>query len=166
MALRFDLTPYGFFAKHQAQLVPAGTPPTAIAEMTVDRIAGWPELAHGFGASLVAGMAGSPNFATTDAIWRRLRGRYSSEANLCSQLLEATKTNNQIFWANSPHDAGEPYQRVIIEYLRRQPGGAVIASDIDAYATYLEQEAEAETRAAAARERLEQQSAASASKPF
>lgn len=147
MALRFDSTPYGFFAKHQAQVVPRDATPTSIAEMTVDRIAAKPELSGGFAASLVAAMASSLSFARTDAIWRRLRELTSLDADLCAQLLQATKTNNQVFWANSPWDEGQPYSRVITEFLRLQPGGAVIASDVSAYTDYLdEQDAEARRR--------------------
>lgn len=138
MALRFDETPYGFFAKHQAQPVNRGTSAVQIAEMLVDRIAGRPELSSGFAASLVAAMAVSPSFARTDAIWKRLRELSSLDAGLCAQLLEATKTNNQIFWAASALDDGELYDRVIVEFLRRQPGAAVIGSDIAAYSDYLD----------------------------
>lgn len=156
MALRFNGTPYGFFAKHQAQPVPVGATAISIAEMTVDRIATKPELSGGFAASLVSAMASSPNFATTDAIWKRLRELPSLDADLCSQLLEAAKSNNQIFWADSPWDGGESYRRVITEFLSRQPGAAVIASDIQAYADYLdEQDAEAARRADEARRHAE-----------
>jgi hypothetical protein len=51
----------------------------------------------------------------------------------------------------STDDAGQPYSGVIRDLLRRQLGGAVIASDIDGYATYLdEKEAEAQKRCARA----------------
>lgn len=166
MALRFDAVPYGFFAKHQAQPVPQGANATTIAAMMVERIASKPELAAAFTASLVSAMALSPNFATTDAIWKRLRELVSLDADLCSQLLEATKTNTQIHWANSPWDAGRSYARVIPEFLRRQPGAAVIASDINAYVDYLdEQDAEAERRNAAVRRRLEEQGLAAGGSP-
>jgi hypothetical protein len=119
MALRFDETPYGFFAKHRAQPVAKDATPTVIAEMTIDRIALKPVLAGGLAASLVSAMASSPSFATTDAIWKRLRDLSSLDADLCSQLLIATKDNNQVHWANSPWDGGEPYCRVVVEFLRR-----------------------------------------------
>lgn len=156
MALRFDGTPYGFFAKHQAQPVPVGATAISISEMTVDRIATKSELAGGFAASLVSAMASSPDFATTDAVWRRLRELSSLDADMCSQLLSATKTNNQIFWAYSPWDGRESYRRVVTEFLRRQPGAAVIASDIQAYTDYLDaQDAEEAQRADDARRRHE-----------
>lgn len=168
MGLRFDETPYGFFAKHQAQPVPQNSNAAAIAEMTVDRVASKPELAAGFAASLVSAMASSPNFATTDAIWKRLREESSMDADLCAQLLAATKTNTQIHWANSPWDSGESYQRVVAEFLLRQPGAAVIASDIQAYVDYLdEQDAESQRRSDEVRKRLEAQLAGKdASDPF
>jgi hypothetical protein len=157
MAFRFDETPYGFFAKYQAQPVPPNATASQIAEMTVDRIASWPDLAAGFAASLVSAMTSSPNFATTDAVWKRLRELPSLDADLCAKLLEATKTNTQIFWANSPWDAGGEYKRVIPAFLRLQPGGAVIASDINAYSDYLDvQEAEAQRRQDDARRRSEE----------
>jgi hypothetical protein len=148
MALRFDGTPYGLFAKHQAQPVPKNATSSTIAEMVVDRIASKPELAGGFAASLVSAMSSSPNFATTESIWKRLRELSSLDADLCSQLLEATKKNNQIFWANCRWDGGEPYPRVVTEFLRRQPGAAVIASDIQAYVDYLDEQDAEDGRAA------------------
>jgi hypothetical protein len=157
MALRFDETPYGFFAKHQAQPVPKNATADDIAEMTVDRIASRPELADGFAASLVAAIAASGRFSRTDAIWKRLRELSSLDADLCSQLLQATKENNQIYWADSALDGGNPYSRVISEFLRRQPGAAVVASDIQAYVDYLdEKDAEIERRDDE-RRRLEEQ---------
>ncbi len=143
MALKFDATPYGFFAKHQAQPVRSGTPAAEIAEMIVDRVAVRPELTVSLAASLVAAMSSSPSFARTDAIWKRLRESTSLDADLCSKLLEATKANNQIFWASSPWDDRQPYPRVITQFLLRQPGAAVVATDINAYSEYLdEQDAE------------------------
>jgi TIR domain len=168
MALRFDGTPYGFFAKHQAQPVPMNATPTAIAEMTVDRIASKAELTSGFAASLVSAMASSPNFATTDAIWKRLRELSFLDADLCSKLLEATKTNTQIHWANSPWDGGESYRGVIVEFLQRQPGAAVVESDIQAYAQYLDQQdAEDEKRHEEIRQQLRRRVAEEAAQdPF
>jgi hypothetical protein len=158
MALRFDETPYGFFAKHQAQPVPKNATPDHVAEMTVDRIASRPELAGGFAASLVSAMASSPRFARTDAIWKRLRELPSLDADMCSQLLMATKDNNQIHWADSALDGGRPYSRVIIEFLIQQPGATVVAPDIRAYADYLdEKDAEMERRDAETRRQMEQQ---------
>lgn len=140
MALRFDATPYGFFARYQAQPVPWDTDARTIAQMTVDRIAAKPELASAFAASLVASMKVVNTFDATRARWRHLRGLDNLDAKLCSQLLEAAKTNNQIYWATSPWDgeAGETINRLIIAFLRRQPGGATIAPDLDAYEKYLD----------------------------
>lgn len=149
MALRFDTDPYGPLGKHQAQVVRGQTAAT-IAENTIDRIAAKPELAPGFGASLVAAMARSTRFATTDAIWKHLRVLRSLDGNQCAQLLEATKENNQIHWAQSPWDASQNYARVVIDYLRDQPGAAVIASDIDSYEEFLNRKDE-ETAAAQAK---------------
>ncbi|WP_406817347.1 TIR domain-containing protein [Mycobacterium sp. M23085] len=158
MALRFDETPYGFFAKFQAQPVPIGASAATIAEMVVDRVATKPELAAGFAASLVSAMASSWSFATTDAIWKRLRELSSLDADLCSQLLKATKENTQIHWAKAGSDGGQPYSRVVTEFIRRQPGAAVITSDIQAYVDYLdEKDAEMERRNDETRRRLEQQ---------
>ncbi len=67
MALRFDLTPYGFFAKHQAQPVQRGTSAATIAEMTVDRIASKPELTAGLAASLVSAMNSSRRSESTNS---------------------------------------------------------------------------------------------------
>jgi hypothetical protein len=155
MALNFDLMPYGFFAKHQAQKVHAGATPTAIAEMVADRIAKRPELAQGFAASLVSAMKLSNSFAQTEAIWERLRKLKSLDANLCSQLLDATKNNTQIYWAIDKAHTRKPFKSLIIEFVRQQPGGAVIESDINAYATYLDgEDAEAKARHDAIRERM------------
>jgi TIR domain len=151
MALRFDSTPYGFFAKYQAQPVSPSTHAGTIAEMTVDRVAGKRELSGGLAASLVSAMRNSTSFATTDLIWKRLRELSDLDANLCSQLLDATKTNTQIHWANSALDGGRPYVDVIVEFLRKQPGSAVIGADIESYAAYLsEDDVEEQQRQAAA----------------
>lgn len=135
MALRFDCTPYGFFARYQAQPVPQGADARAVAENTIERIAAKPELAAAFAASLVASMKVTNSFEKTRARWRYLRNRDGLDPKLCSQLLEAAKTNNQIYRATSPWDgeAGEAINRLIIAFLRRQPGGATIAPDLDAY---------------------------------
>lgn len=155
MAFRFDLTPYGFFAKHQAQQVPQGATAQTIADMALERIAKHPDLADGFAASLVSAMAASNTFAQTNSIWKYLRELTSLDSNLCSQLLEATKSNNQIYWAYSRLDSRQSFDRVIVDFLRRQPGGTVIASDIDAYETYLnEQDAEFEAEKQQTHERL------------
>lgn len=154
MALMFDENPYGFFAKHQAQEVPRGADAALIAELLVDRIAMKPELTTAFAASLVSAMASSRSFAKTDAIWKRLRLLSALDADLCAQLLNATKSNNQIHWADSPWDGGRPYRRVIVDYLRQQPGVGIIGADLQAYINYLdEQDAESERRDAAARGR-------------
>lgn len=158
MAFCFDLNPYGFFGPIQGQKVPAGTTAQEIAEMTIDRIlTKQPELLPGLSASLVAAMASSPNFATTDAIWKRLRELNTLDADLCSQLLDAVKTNTQIYWAYSPWDGGEGYRRVVANFLLRQPGANLIASDIEAYVSYLgEEDAESHLRIEEARRRLEE----------
>ncbi len=140
MSLRFDCTPYGFFARYQAQPVPPGTDARTVAENTVERIAARPELAAAFAASLVASMKVTNSFDETRARWRYLRALDGLDAKLCSQLLEAAKTNDQIYWAVSPWegDANETVSRRIIAFLRRQPGGATIAPDLDAYEQYLD----------------------------
>jgi hypothetical protein len=63
-------------------------------------------------------------------------------------------------WAKSGLDSGEPYSRVVVEFIRRQPGGpaiaSAIASDIDECIRSLprREEAEGEQRLAAVRQRL------------
>ncbi|PBC51160.1 hypothetical protein CJ179_10400 [Rhodococcus sp. ACS1] len=150
MALKFDADPYGPFGKHQAQVIRNETP-TIIAEDVVQRIRTKPELAPGLGASLVAALAISPSFAKTDAIWAHLRELRTMDPNQCAQLLEATKDNNQVHWASAPLDGGLPYPRVIVDFLRAQPGGPIIAADIDAYSVYLDKkDTEAAKRTVAA----------------
>lgn len=139
MALKFDIDPYGPLGKHQAQAA-MNLSPRSIADNTVERIRAKSELSPALGASLVAAMSASRSFATTDAIWRYLRELRTLDANQCAQLLEATKENNQINWALSALDSGQPYKNVITTFLRQQPGGSVIAPDIDAYETFLQKE--------------------------
>lgn len=106
----------------------------------------------------MSAIAASPNFAATDAIWKRLRELSSLDADLCSQLLQATKENNQVYWANSALDGGDSYSRVVTDFIRRQPGAAFIASDIKAYVAYLDdQDAEVQRRSDAAHRRMEAQ---------
>jgi hypothetical protein len=140
MALRFDATPYGFFARYQAQPVPPGTDARTVAQMTVDRIAAKPELAPAFAASLVDSMKVVNSFDETRTRWQYLRDLDCLDAKLCAQLLEAAKFNNQIYWAVSPWDGDgrEKINRLIIGFLCRQPGGATIAPDLDAYEKYLD----------------------------
>jgi len=140
MALKFDIAPYGFFAKYQAQQVPINATPQQIAEMTMTRIAAKPELAVGFAASLVSAMASKDDFDATRARWLYLRDLDCLDTKLCAQLLAATKSNNQIYWANSvlDDDNRQLMSRLIIAFLRRQPGGSTIAPDIDAYEQYLD----------------------------
>lgn len=140
MSLAFDAAPYGFFGRHQAHRVTPGTDARIVAERTVERIAARPELARGLAASLVSTMATTNNFDETRARWRYLRDLDCLDARLCAQLLNAAKANNQVYWANSPWvgDDGQNMSRLIIAFLRRQPGGATIAPDIDAYEEYLD----------------------------
>jgi hypothetical protein len=161
ISLGFDHMPYGFFAKQQALKIFGGATPAQIAEMVISRIAMRPELTLGFAASLVSAMDKSNTFAATNDIWLHLKTMTVLDADLCSQLLEATKTNTQIYWAYSKSDGRQLFDRLIVNFLRRQPGGAVIASDIDAYESYLnEQDAEAERRSEETRRRLNEQLAA------
>ncbi|WP_431236660.1 toll/interleukin-1 receptor domain-containing protein [Mycolicibacterium aichiense] len=141
MALRFDCTPYGFFARYQAQPVPPNATARQIAEMTVDRVAAKPELAGGFAASLVSVMATTRDFDDTRARWRYLRDLNCLDAGLCAQLLNAAKTHNQIYWASSTSagDEGQSISRLIIAFIRRQPGGSAVAPDVDAYEKYLDE---------------------------
>ena len=160
ISLGFDHMPYGFFAKQQALKVFAGATPAQIGDMVVDRIATRPELALGFAASLVSAMGKSNTFADTNDIWLHLKKLTLLDADLCARLLEATKTNNQIYWAYSKSDGRQPFDRLIVDFLRRQPGVAVVAPDIDAYENYLdEQDAESEARANEVRQRLEAEKA-------
>lgn len=140
MALKFDAAPYGPLGKHQAATIRNETP-DEIAEKLIERIAAKVVLAPGLAASLIDSIANSTKFNTTDRIWKHLRDLRTLDANQCAALLEATKDNTQIYKANSPWDSGRPYSRVIIEFLRQQPGHTVVASDIDAYEKYLEEKA-------------------------
>lgn len=140
MALRFDYTPYGFFARYQAQPMPNSIDPRAVAEKTVERIAAKPELSAAFAASLIVSLTAANSFDETKERWRHLRNLVDLDARLCAQLLEVTKKNDQIYWATSPleGEAGQSINRLIIAFLRRQPGGVVIAPDLDAYEKYLD----------------------------
>jgi hypothetical protein len=91
MALSFDLAPYGFFARLQAQSVPKDADAKTIAEMTLDRIAQRPQLNDGYAASLVFAMNMSQSYAQTDAIWARLSQLSYLDAGLCTRLLDAVK---------------------------------------------------------------------------
>lgn len=140
MALKFDATPYGFFAKYQAQQVPDGATAETIAEITVDRIASKPELAQGLTASLVSAMADSPHFATTDKIWKRLRDRTLEEPAVALRLLDALKFNTQVHWADAIPDGRRPYVQVVVDFLRRQPCIDAIAEKVDEYVAYRDEE--------------------------
>lgn len=140
MALKFDATPYGFFAKYQAQQIPSDATAQQIAEMTVERIAGRPALSLSLAASLISALRVTNNFDDARVRWRYLRGVSGLDSKMCAQLLDAAKTNNQVYWANSPWegDDGQNISRLIIALLRDQPGGQTVAPDIDAYEQYLD----------------------------
>lgn len=139
MALRFNgETPYGFFAKYQAQPVDPSTTSAQVAEMILDRISTKPTLSAKLGASLTISMRVANSFDESNAIWKRLRDVPDLDATHCAHLLESAKINNQIHWAQSQTDL-IPMARAIIAFLRRQPGGAAIAVDVDAYAAYLDE---------------------------
>ncbi len=136
LALRFDLAPYGPFGKHQAS--PAGNlSPEDIADETVDRVQAKSALEPHLAASLVHAMEVSRSFKSTDTAWSKLRNLTSLDSNQCAQLLQALKSNTQIYWADAVPDSRRPFNVVIPKFLRDQPGAAVIAADIDAYDQYL-----------------------------
>ncbi|WP_165497020.1 toll/interleukin-1 receptor domain-containing protein [Rhodococcus sp. ABRD24] len=138
-AFMFDATAYGPLGQRQAEQVRGAADPTKIAESIVDRAKAKPELVAGLTASLVNAISASGSFATTDAVWARLRELRSLDSGQCAQLLEATKTNTQIYRAVSkvPADARERYTTLIAKFLRQQPGGSTIMQDIEAYEQYL-----------------------------
>jgi len=135
-ALRFDLAPYGPFGKHQAPQA-ANLTAEEIADATVDRIQSKPALVPQLAASLIKAMEESGSFASTDAAWSKLRKLSVLDSNQCAQLLQALKSNTQIYWADSVPDSRRPYNIVIPNFLRRQPGGTAIEADIDAYDQFL-----------------------------
>lgn len=138
MALRFDGTPYGFFAKYQAQPVPVNADAQMIAQMTLNRVAQKPELEREYAASLVCGVNTSRSYAQTDAIWSRLRKLSCLEADLCRQLLDAVKCNRQVHDAHARGWPRRRYTRVIVDFLREQPGAALMEEDIDRYVEFLD----------------------------
>ena len=135
LPLNFGQTPYGPLGKTQANPV-RDTTARGVADGLLERIAKQADVADSFAASLVKGMANSPRFNVTDRIWVHLRD-LTIDANLGAQLLEATKSNDQIHRAGC---AEGPYRRLIIDYLRRQPESPIIALDIDAYEKYLDEQ--------------------------
>lgn len=136
MALRFDLTPYGFFARLQAQPVPAEADAALIAEMTLDRIASKPELTRQFAASLVSSLDNSQSYKQTNDIWARLSSLVSLDAELCLRLFDAVKCNRQVYDAWSRGDS-RGYPRVVLEFVEKQPGAEQIRDEIDRYIAYL-----------------------------
>jgi hypothetical protein len=136
MALKFDTAPHGFFGKYQAQQMPIGATAEQVAELTLDRLASRPELSEKLNASLASAMAESPNFATTDAIWRRLRERTICDPAVALQLLDALKFNTQVHWAACKPDGRRLYVEVVVEFLQRQPCADAIAEKVDKYIEY------------------------------
>ncbi len=108
-----------------------------IANETIKRLQDRPGLSALLAASLVQAMDDSRNFKSTDIVWLRRRELHNLDSNQCAQLLEATKSNTQIYWAKSAVDGGRSYSRVMCDFLRAQPGGATIAADVDSYELYL-----------------------------
>lgn len=136
IAFKFDTSPYGPLGKSQA-MPASGLTADDIANETIKRLQDRPGLSALLAASLVQAMDDSRNFKSTDIVWLRLRELHNLDSNQCAQLLEATKSNTQIYWAKSAVDGGRSYSRVICDFLRAQPGGATIAADVDSYELYL-----------------------------
>ena len=142
MPLNFGITPYGPLGKLQAG-PERSNDSQLIAERVLDRFVKQELLRDGVVASLVQAMRQSRSFNRTDRIWRHLR-ELDCDASLSAELLEATKTNDQVHRAYSGLD-GMPYARAIIAYLRDQSEADVVKADIDAYEQFLDhQEIEAE----------------------
>jgi hypothetical protein len=91
MGLRFDGTPYGFFARYQARPVPPDADPADIAELTLDRIAGKPELALKYAASLVFAMNESQSYAH-----KRYLGAHECAVKLGCRSLSSAAGRGQV----------------------------------------------------------------------
>lgn len=156
--LNFGVTPYGPLGKLQAGPERSSVP-SAVADKILERLLHQETLREGLTASLVKAMGTSGSFNRTDRIWRHLH-ELDCDAGMSAELLAATKSNDQIYRANSALD-GLPYTRAIVAYLRRQPEAAIIGSDIDAYEAFLnEQDAEAERRQEEMNRRMHERMAA------
>ncbi|GAA4401526.1 toll/interleukin-1 receptor domain-containing protein [Tsukamurella soli] len=127
LSLKFDLAPYGPLGKHQAQTA-RNLSAEAIAIQLLERIAAKPTFRTHLGRSLVNAMAKSPNFRTTDAIWKHLREFDDLTASQFFALIAAANNNNQVYKANSPHDGGRPYAEVIEEFVNGLPKATGAAS--------------------------------------
>jgi hypothetical protein len=143
MPLNFGVTPYGPLGKLQAG-PERSTVPQLIVEKVLDRLIKQESLRGGLVASLVKAMQQSGSFNRTDRIWKYLR-ELECDANQSAGLLDAAKTNDQVYRAGSALD-GTSYPRAIIDYLRRQPEADVVKADIDAYAQFLDNQEEAARR--------------------
>lgn len=135
MPLNFGITPFGPLGRLQANLE-RSTATDAVCEKIMERILRQEPLRAGLVASLVKAMQSSRSFNRTDRIWKYLRD-LECDANQSAELLDATKSNDQIWRAESAIDGHQPYPRAIIDYLRRQPEAAAIKEDIDAYEAFL-----------------------------
>ncbi len=136
LGLRFDCSPYGPAGRLQAPSV-GNLNAVQIADSTLNRLLSMPELRAGLATSLVLGMEMSSSFYTTDNVWLMLRDFDSLDANQCAVLLNAVKTNSQVHGAEARHDGRKAYFDVIPAWLRKQPGGATISSDIDAFEKFV-----------------------------
>ncbi|PHV68315.1 toll/interleukin-1 receptor domain-containing protein [Williamsia muralis] len=137
LPLNFGVTPYGPLGALQAR-PERSDDPAEIAERILVRITNQPAVQAGLSASLVSAMHLSPSYRQTDNIWKYLR-QVSCDSNQCAELLAAVKNNDQVYGANSPHDDGRPYTRVIVEYIRAQTESSLIATDLDAYESFLDE---------------------------
>jgi len=137
LGLMFDCGPYGPMGRFQAS--PAGTlTPVQIADNLVTRLSAKPELQANLTSSFIQGLRTSPRFNVTNRIWMHLRGFTGVSAHLCGELLEAAKAHDQVHRAKC---GTRPYPRVIIDFLKRQPGWAAIQADAEAYSNKLDEDA-------------------------
>lgn len=135
LGLTFDIGPYGPMGRLQA--APAGKlTAEQIADNLVTRLSAKPQLQANLTVSFIQGLATTRRFRDTDRIWERLRDFTGVGADMCRELLIVTQTNDQVHRARgaiSADAALRPYPRVILDFLRKQPGWSAVQTDAEVY---------------------------------
>ncbi|UTM37640.1 toll/interleukin-1 receptor domain-containing protein [Rhodococcus pyridinivorans] len=138
LGLTFDIGPYGPMGRLQA--APAGKlTPEQIADNLVTRLSAKPQLQANLTASFIQGLHKSGRFRDTDRIWEQLREFTGLGSQQCADLLAATQDNHQVYNARCPFTASQrPYPRVILDFLKEQPGWTAIQNDAEEYSAKLD----------------------------
>lgn len=110
--LMFGDSPKGLLGEKQGKQL-AGRPAMEVAAAIVDWSLTHSVLYSQVAASLTTALDGSDSYATTDAIWDRLRKLQTLSDEQMRRVVHAAEANSQVFGANVGGWSGPPYRKAI-----------------------------------------------------